>query len=195
MFHIRYAIRIVPPPIEVRQLIGFPRQADKCDSSIIGTHPLVPFFFFKWEPPHVCQSPGTVPDSHAMLDKCVNLKIPTSSRAFSFSGQNFLGLPPQQASTTFQPQPAATISAMEDFNSAHSESMLPAVPGSKEKLLWTCGVENIPDRILCQMFPVNLRYLGFPGLSGGLPCYIIQLTTRWWSVDSPATLFTRVSRT
>ena len=37
--------------------------------------------------------------------------------------------------------------------------------------------------------------LGLPGLSRGFPCHRNQLTTRWWSVDSSAPLFTRVSKT
>jgi len=38
-------------------------------------------------------------------------------------------------------------------------------------------------------------HLGLPGLIGILPHQRSQLTTRWWSVDSSAPLFTRMSRT
>ena len=37
--------------------------------------------------------------------------------------------------------------------------------------------------------------LGLPGVSCFFPCQQIQLTTRWWSVDSSAPLFTGVSKT
>nr|XP_013770851.1 PREDICTED: uncharacterized protein LOC102195664 [Pundamilia nyererei] len=51
------------------------------------------------------------------------------------------------------------------------------------------AVESLPE--VCSQHTLTVR-LGTPGLSSVVPCHLIQLTTRWLSVDSSAPLFTQV---
>lgn len=48
---------------------------------------------------------------------------------------------------------------------------------------------------LGQMFPAHSYYPFKFTRSSSLSCHLIQLTNRWWSVDSSARIFTRVSMT
>ncbi|KAF7644716.1 hypothetical protein LDENG_00217120 [Lucifuga dentata] len=94
--------------------------------------------------------------------------------------QQVLGLPPQQAPTTFWPQLKTAASAMEALNRVHSDSMSPASLGMQEKffrrwelkIIWTGSSTKRSQQTLTTR-------LDLPGLFGGLPRHLTQLTTRW----------------
>ena len=70
------------------------------------------------------------------------------------------------------------------------------LPGIQAKFFWRWELKTLRTgaSTRCSQFTLTIR-LGLPGLSGSLPRHLIQLTTRWWSVDNSAPLFTRVSKT
>lgn len=79
----------------------------------------------------------------------------------------------QTRSASSRPDFLTAASTMEALNRAHLDSMSPQDEG---KASLEVGVKDLTDRILCQMFPVHP---------------LIQLTTRWQSVDSSALLFSK----
>lgn len=56
--------------------------------------------------------------------------------------------------------------------------------------LWSPTAEYGPFPANCSHHTLTI-HLGGRGLSSILPCHLIQLTTKWWSIDSLAPLFTR----
>lgn len=56
--------------------------------------------------------------------------------------------------------------------------------------LWSPTAEYGPFPASCSHHTLTI-HLGGRGLSSILPCHLIQLTTKWWSIDSLAPLFTR----
>ena len=121
-----------------------------------------------------------------------------SRTAFLTTGvhQGVRGLPPLEVPMTLRPQLPAAALAIEALNIAHSGSMSPTSTGKQEKLCRRCELKvsrtGAPSKHF--QFPRTTR-LGLPSLSRSLPLHLTQLTTRWWSVNSSAPLFTRVSKT
>ncbi|MEQ2280574.1 hypothetical protein AMECASPLE_021325 [Ameca splendens] len=58
--------------------IGLPREAEESDPPVVRTHPPVPLLMKGDHYTSVCQSRGTVPDCHAMLNRCVSHNSPTT---------------------------------------------------------------------------------------------------------------------
>ncbi|XP_059902154.1 uncharacterized protein LOC132453327 [Gadus macrocephalus] len=143
-----------------------------------------------------CRYPAT---ESGVLQDIISRKASFFSRTASLTTvvhHGVRGLPPLEEPKTLRPQLATAASAMEALNTAHSGSMPPTSTGMPEKLRRRCELK-IPRTGASSrrsQFTRTTR-LGLPGLSGNFPHSLIQLTTRWWSVDSSAPLFTRVSKT
>lgn len=73
--------------------------------------------------------------------------------------------------------------------SVHSNFIFLMSSRIQEKHIWWWGLKSIWAETFKRSSPQTLHsHLGLSGLSSTFPCHLIQVTTRWWSVDNPSLL-------